>query len=109
MKRVAIITKDGVEFKQIPKNELLKHLQDYVGGHIEYIPHYDGKYVAYANEDKKNLFVNELATKTLAEFGFINFQQQWGNVVMMGEDEKSLSKKQEIFIKKIVNDLKNNK
>jgi hypothetical protein len=118
MLRVIIVSPQNIELKKISKKDMdmLENLQNAVGGgNIELFPHPEGMdapYVAYANEEGliKGLPNNELATKTLARLGFIDFQQEWGrpvagNIVILGKGEKSLSKKQEIEIKKIVDEI----
>lgn len=107
-KNVVVITPNGVEVKQISNDNLLEDLQDIVGGNIQLLPHPDGMaapYVAYANEEGLllNLPPNELATRSIARLGFMDFKENWnrciaGNVVILGKDEKSLTSKQQSTI-----------
>lgn len=112
MIRVAVVSPKGVDFRKISSKSMLKDLQDAVGGNIELYPHPEGMdapYVAYANEEGALLGLpdNDLATETLAKLGFMDFQEEWGrpvmgNVVILGKDEKSLSKKEHLLIAAVV-------
>lgn len=94
----------------MPKgDQMLKRLQALVGGHIEGLPHpqgYKAPWTAYANEDgaNENLPSNFLAWGVLHNLGFIDSSilpgAYFGNVVLLGKNEKALTAEQLELVEK---------
>jgi hypothetical protein len=101
-------TKDQRKPRREPKGDL-KAKQKIVGGNIETLPHKDGwnsRFVAYANEEGmiKDLPSNVLAWGVLHYLGFIDSMKMgfyWGNVILLGRNEKALSEKDFAYIEEI--------
>lgn len=114
--RVAVFnTKAELHFVDLPKtkgdDDKLSQLQKLVDGSIEYVPkilHEDNKLIAFANEEgmNKELPGNYVGSNALVKLGFYagDFCTLFGNLVVMKDGEKSLTKKQEELIRKAYED-----
>lgn len=108
--QAAVISPVGVKFVSLRLDEsaMLKDLQAHVGGYIQLLPHPGGSeapYMAYVNEEGllRGLPANELARHVTMRLGFQEMEPDTlvGNVVILAQDEKSLSRQQCEEIRKL--------
>lgn len=101
--QAAVVSPVGVKFVSLRSDEsgMLKDLQAHVGGYIQLLPHshgLDAPYMAYVNEEGllRGLPPNELARHVTERLGFHEMEPDMlvGNVVILAQDEKSLTKAQ---------------
>jgi hypothetical protein len=89
-----------------PEQTLLQTLQDAVGGYIEEVRHKRGlnaPFMAYCNEDGRSeqLPNNGMAGFVLQKLGFV-IMPVFGNVVLMGQDERPLTTEQLAHVDNVV-------
>lgn len=91
-----------------PKQGQLDTFQKYVEGNIEILPHkkgYEAPFLAYANEEgmMENLPSNYLSWGVLRHLGFhcsLAIPFHFGNVILMGHNERALTKDQQAQVDK---------
>lgn len=102
---VAVIKTDGqIEFQQIHRGErtMLEDMQKIVGGNITYFPHHQGyESPLHAVGNDEGMLIplpyNGVASATLEQLGFYQ-TDVFGDIFIIGKDDKSLTTKQKTAI-----------
>jgi hypothetical protein len=102
-------SQDKPQLLKMPKESTrLEEFQKHVGGRIESLPRKSAcKFIAYANEEGmlQNLPSNLLSWGVLRHLGFhspSSIPFHFGNVILMGKDNKALTKAQQKQVEKAV-------
>lgn len=82
------------------RSESLEVFQKHVDGRLEIYPHTEGleaDFLAYSNDEGllKNLPPNKMASEVLKQLGFDEMSVPFGNLLLMGADDRPLKREQQ--------------